>query len=453
MDALGLEPCLRGQLAQDQERACARQRAAAGVEEQVGPVAAVEVRAAEREVAAHGLGCRAAERDDALLVALADHAHDARVDVDRRAGEADRLRDAQARRRTSARRARGRASPAASSRSPPRSGARTRTGRACAAACGSGAASRPRRPGCRRAGRAGPDGETPSARPRSGGRSSRARARRRASRRPRPRATPSSPSRQARRGTWRALRGRGGRRRPFAASAARRGGGDSAPSRGRPAAGRGSSCGWTRFGVPSRASCADRRARMTAVVHAPQPARVDVAVDLGRRERGVPEQLLDRAQVGAAFEQVRGVRVAEPVGIAHQAAQDVRCRAPARGRRGTACRWRRARGKAARRGDSVATAYAARSPSGTMRSLPPLPSTCTASCSKSTSASRSPTTSAVAARTSTSARASRRCASPAGRRPRPWRGSPRPRRASARPVGAAAASVAGRSRARGRRRA
>ena len=96
MDALGLEPCLRGQLAQDQERACAGQCAAAGVEEEVGPVAAVEVRAAERQVAAHGLGGRAAERDDALLVALADHSHDARVDVDRRAGQSDRLRDAQA---------------------------------------------------------------------------------------------------------------------------------------------------------------------------------------------------------------------------------------------------------------------------------------------------------------------------------------------------------------------
>ena len=63
------------------------------------------------------------------------------------------------------------------------------------------------------------------------------------------------------------------------------------------------------------------RARMAAVVDAPQPPRIDVAVDLGRRERRVPEQLLDRAQVGAALEQVGRVGVAQPVGVAHQAAQ------------------------------------------------------------------------------------------------------------------------------------
>src|SRR5207247_10716407 len=32
---------------------------------------------------------------------------------------------------------------------------------------------------------------------------------------------------------------------------------------------------------------------------------VDMTVDLGRRERAVPEQLLDRPQIGAAFEQMR----------------------------------------------------------------------------------------------------------------------------------------------------
>ena len=36
----------------------------------------------------------------------------------------------------------------------------------------------------------------------------------------------------------------------------------------------------------------------------------------------MPEQLLDRAQVGTAFEQVGCVGVAEPVGIVHEAAQD-----------------------------------------------------------------------------------------------------------------------------------
>ena len=46
VDALGLEPGLRGEAPQDQERAGAGQAAALGVEEQLGPVAAVEVRAA-----------------------------------------------------------------------------------------------------------------------------------------------------------------------------------------------------------------------------------------------------------------------------------------------------------------------------------------------------------------------------------------------------------------------
>src|SRR5438128_998879 len=44
VDALWLEPGARGQPAQDQERARARERAALGVEEELGAVAAVEVR-------------------------------------------------------------------------------------------------------------------------------------------------------------------------------------------------------------------------------------------------------------------------------------------------------------------------------------------------------------------------------------------------------------------------
>src|SRR4051794_18876834 len=51
------------------------------------------------------------------------------------------------------------------------------------------------------------------------------------------------------------------------------------------------------------------RARVGPVVDAPQPAAVHVAVDLRRRERAVPEQLLDRPQVGAALEHVRRERV------------------------------------------------------------------------------------------------------------------------------------------------
>ena len=54
--ALRLEAGLRGQPAQDQERAGARERAALRVQEELGPVAAVEVRAAAREVAPQRLG-------------------------------------------------------------------------------------------------------------------------------------------------------------------------------------------------------------------------------------------------------------------------------------------------------------------------------------------------------------------------------------------------------------
>ena len=79
------------ELSQDEERARARQRPAAGVQEELGPVAAVEVRAAEREVAPDGLRRRAAERDETLLPALAERADDARVEVDRALLEADRL--------------------------------------------------------------------------------------------------------------------------------------------------------------------------------------------------------------------------------------------------------------------------------------------------------------------------------------------------------------------------
>src|SRR5262245_48186623 len=44
------------------------------------------------------------------------------------------------------------------------------------------------------------------------------------------------------------------------------------------------------------------RARVAPVVDAAQAARVDMAVHLRRRERAVAQQLLDRAQVGAALE-------------------------------------------------------------------------------------------------------------------------------------------------------
>ena len=52
VDALRIEACLLGELPQDQERARPRQRAAAGVQEELRAVARVEERPAAREVAA-----------------------------------------------------------------------------------------------------------------------------------------------------------------------------------------------------------------------------------------------------------------------------------------------------------------------------------------------------------------------------------------------------------------
>ena len=59
----------------------------------------------------------------------------------------------------------------------------------------------------------------------------------------------------------------------------------------------------------------DLRPGVRAIVDAAQPATVHVAVDLRRRERAVPEQLLDHAQVGAALEEVRGERVTQAVRV------------------------------------------------------------------------------------------------------------------------------------------
>src|SRR5438132_13157279 len=68
--------------------------------------------------------------------------------------------------------------------------------------------------------------------------------------------------------------------------------------------------------------------RVRAVIDPAEPLAVDWAVDLRRREGAVPEQLLDRPQVGAAFEEVRGERVPEPVRMPHEAAQRARVETP-----------------------------------------------------------------------------------------------------------------------------
>ena len=68
---------------------------------------------------------------------------------------------------------------------------------------------------------------------------------------------------------------------------------------------------------------------MRAVVDLAQALAVDVAVDLRRRERRVAEQLLDRPQVGAAFEQVRRERVAQAVRMRRDPPERARVEAPA----------------------------------------------------------------------------------------------------------------------------
>ena len=60
-----LETGTVGQPAQDEKRAGAGQRAAARIEKQIRAVTTVEVRPADREVAAQRLGGRPAERDEA----------------------------------------------------------------------------------------------------------------------------------------------------------------------------------------------------------------------------------------------------------------------------------------------------------------------------------------------------------------------------------------------------
>src|SRR5919198_4798018 len=97
MDALGLQPRFGREPAENQERTCPRECASARVEEQLGPVPDVEERAATREVAANGFDCRPADRDDALLVALADRADDPRVEIDVGLAQTDRLAHPQAR--------------------------------------------------------------------------------------------------------------------------------------------------------------------------------------------------------------------------------------------------------------------------------------------------------------------------------------------------------------------
>src|SRR5438132_2312835 len=97
MDAPRLEAGLRRQPAQDQEGAGPGQRPALGVEEELGPVAAIEVGAAPGEVAPERLGALTADRYDPLLRALAEAADEAAVEIDAALVERHGLRHPQAR--------------------------------------------------------------------------------------------------------------------------------------------------------------------------------------------------------------------------------------------------------------------------------------------------------------------------------------------------------------------
>ena len=390
MHAAGLEAGALGEPAEDEERAGARQRAAACVEEEVGAMTAVEVGASEREVAAQRLGGRPAERDEAFLAALADDAHHAGLEVDRAARQAERLGDAEAgaveelHQGAVAHRARRRADRGVDE---------------ALGLCGrEGARHRPRPAGTGDAGggvvvaradeRLMPEvcahrGES------AGDRRGRA-AVRRASSRATPRSPPSSRRRRGRRATRRTLRDRGGTRPRSSASGGPRGAAGSSRRRDRGDR----SSRRTRFGGVPRPPAARLRPRVRVVVDPAQAAGVDVAVDLGRRERGVAEELLDRPQVGATLEQVRRVGVAESVRVREEPAEDAGVEPPAADgdeQRVAGASYER---RPARHGATARSRQAASSPSGTSRSFPPFPRTWTCSRSRSTSARSSPTASA-----------------------------------------------------------
>jgi len=80
-----------GELAEDEERACSRQRATSRIEKELRSIAAVEMGPTEREVATNGLGGGPAQRYEPFLRALSDDTHDALLERDAVLLEADRL--------------------------------------------------------------------------------------------------------------------------------------------------------------------------------------------------------------------------------------------------------------------------------------------------------------------------------------------------------------------------
>src|SRR5215211_4260337 len=94
--ARGVEAGLLSAALQDEESARARERSALRVEEQLRPVAPVEVRPPAREVAPDRLDGLASDRNDPFLVSLAEAADEALVERDRRPLERDGLGHAKA---------------------------------------------------------------------------------------------------------------------------------------------------------------------------------------------------------------------------------------------------------------------------------------------------------------------------------------------------------------------
>jgi hypothetical protein len=95
VDALGLESCLLGEATQDEECAGTGQRTALRVEKELRAMSAVEKRPAPRQVTPECLRRLSPDRNDSLLVALSDDAHEAVVEVDTTFRKAHGFRHAQ----------------------------------------------------------------------------------------------------------------------------------------------------------------------------------------------------------------------------------------------------------------------------------------------------------------------------------------------------------------------
>ena len=170
---------------------------------------------------------------------------------------------------------------------------------------------------------------------------------------------------------------------------------------------------------------------MGSVIDLSEPAGIDVAVGLRRRERAVAEKLLDHAQVGATLEEVRRECVPESVGVRGGGAGSCSCRAAGRAPRGRGRRPRRPRAPAATARDS-----------GGAGTPPPRRAGRPAPCRPCHGRGRPPARSrhrrgrgrrprGCAVPPSRRARARRGCGSRAARRPSPARGRRRPPRPSA----------------------